>query len=99
MLNQQQRKFLLDRLEAIRVSKPTTYSSVNVLETPAVKNARKQIESASKVIKEHDKKIDGLRKQRNERIRATVTEIKQAVLFGDAKGVIAMLDDFEKKTF
>lgn len=96
---QKQQRFLLDRLEGIRNSKPTHWDCCKVPDTAAVKLARKQVAAANAIIKAHDRKAETRRKKRNDAIRVTVANIKQVILFGDAKTAISLLNSFEKKTF
>jgi hypothetical protein len=98
-INQQQRKFLLDRLEGIRSSKPSTYESVKLPDTARVKKARKQMAAAKRIVDGHQTRIENLRKKRNDAVRAAMAEAKQAVLFGDEKKAIGVIDAFEKRVF
>ena len=98
-ITQRQQKFLLDRLESIRASKPREWDPLVVPESDAVKAARKQLDQASKIISKYGKKVADLKKKRNAKLTADVIRVKQAILFGDQWAAIRLLNEFEKRTF
>lgn len=98
-ITQRQTRFLLDRLEGIRNSKPNGWDDVKLPESPAVKRARKQLTAANSVIKAYDARKNTIRTKRNESIRTEAANIKQTILFGDTKNALSLLDSFEKKSY
>jgi hypothetical protein len=94
-----QQKFLLDRLQTIRNSKPSRYEEVQVAVPAKVKQAKRQITVSQNIVNAHNNLLSRMQSKRYEKVVAFYMEVKQLILFGDAKSVIKALDKFENTKF
>lgn len=98
-ITQKQQRFLFERLDQVKNSKPSRYDSPSIPETPAVKAARQRIEKDNEIVKAHEKKSLQYKTRRSQEIADTVMVIKEAILFGDPDKARKMIDAFDKKKF
>lgn len=99
-ISQRQQRYLLDRLQEARCSKPVEYSESEDYRPPAkVVLANRQIEKLKKIVSEHEQSRRKVRKARNEKIVDAYTVVKETILFGDEKKALAALKAFENRKF
>lgn len=98
-MTKEQQRYLNDRLNEVRQTKPRGYDSVKLPKPAAVLAAESAQRKAALVIRRFEKKCEVARKKRNELVDATVSEIRRIILFGDAKAALKALDRFAAKKF
>jgi hypothetical protein len=98
-MTQKKQRFLFERLEQVRSSKPSRWDGPKLPETDAVKAAKKRIKHDTEIVRAHDKRASEVAKKRSDDISDTVMVIKGAILFGDADKALKMIEAFSKKKF
>ena len=101
-MNQAQQRFLMNRLDEAKRAKPSKYGN-NKIPTPAtppkVKEAKRRIEQAKKIIADWEAHCDKLRKSVAEGVESAFNEAKQAILFAETPEAIKAVEQFERKKF
>lgn len=98
-MNQVQQRFLLNRLDEARRSKPDHYDDPKLPKPAAVKKAEADAIRADRIISAFRKKVEKARKVRNQRITDGFQAAKQAVLFATSPEAIKAIERFERASF
>jgi hypothetical protein len=101
-MNLTQQRFLLNRLDEAKRSKPSRYGSKKIALPPTplkVKQAKAQIEKAKKVVEDWNEHCDELRSQITDAVESAFHEAKQAVLFAETADAIKAVEKFERAKF
>lgn len=98
-INAEQKRFLTDRLNSARPSMPDEYSTPKIKEPLAVKAARATVRKSQSIINRYNRHLHNIRDRRNEKINDAYNKCKEALLFGDAKSALKIIEKFEKTKF
>jgi hypothetical protein len=101
-MNLTQQRFLLNRLDEAKRSKPSLYGKNKIPtppDPPTVKNARHQFEQAKKVIADWEVLCDKSRNLIIDRVDFAFYTAKQAILFSATADAIKAVDQFERMKF
>lgn len=101
-MNLTQQRFLLNRLDEAKRSKPSRYGNNRVPVPPTlpkVKQAEAQIENGKKVVAEWEKQVEKARTKITDMVEAEWYSAKQAILFAETPAAIAAVEKFEKMKF
>jgi hypothetical protein len=97
-----QKKYLKERLERIAREKGILGwggSRVKLKKPPIVAAAEKSITRLRALVDRFETKERNYNKKREQRMRGEFDRIQQAILFGDAKVALKLLEKFEKAKF
>ncbi len=101
-MNATQQRFLLNRLDEAKRSKPSKYGNNRTPPPVAplkVKQAKQQIEKAKKVIADWDAQCDKTKNAVTDKVEAAFHSAKQAILFAETQAAIKAVEQFESMKF
>ena len=91
-MDNEQKKFLRERLSTIKSNHRNAVWSRKVAVSPEVRRARK-------VIAAHERTEEKIREKARARMEREAAKAMQSILFGDEKKAIAQVDAFEARRF
>lgn len=98
-MNEKQRRFLIERLEAARATKPRQWDPTGVPVPATVKAAQAAIEKANRVVSGWESRVRVLQRKRTNAISEAFIEAKKVILFGEPKASLKAVDKFEKTRY
>ena len=98
-ITQRQAKYLRDRLEEIRKSKPSYHQEVQANEPARVTAAKKLIEHNTEIVEVWEKSLSERKRKRNLEIGDIANKCRRIIEFGESEAALKALDEFAAKDF
>jgi hypothetical protein len=101
-MNMTQQRFLINRLDEAKRSKPSRYGNVKIPMPPVplkVERAKHRIQQCKKVIADWETQCDKARSAITDKVESEFHSAKQAILFAETAEAIKAVERFEKMKF